>query len=323
MSKVIAGVLGLVLVAGCGGAGSPPGASSQDPTPGATPTASGPIAHGFFPASGLAEIRAVNLDGSQDRKLIDYSLGLNHADWSPDGRKIAVVAYMDNRYETWSIFVFDADGRNPVRVTQELGTAHSEPAWSLDGTRLLFSRIAFRPNDQFDSELWLVNADGGNPRLVVADGFAGKWHPDGTRIIYSSNKTGNHEIYTAALDGSGEQRLTDTSADESYPAWSPDGRQIVFCRSTGVWNSAASQPTREIFTMNADGTGARQLTENRAPDGNARWSPDGSQLVFSSDRAEPERYDVYVMNADGTDVRQVTHVPSGTRALSPVWRSTP
>ncbi len=72
--------------------------------------------------------------------------------------------------------------------------------------------------------------------------------------------------------------------------------------------------------MNADGTDVRQLTDNDACDDNPRWSPDGSLLAFSSDRAEAERFDVYVMEADGTNVRQVTHTPTGARAINPIWR---
>ena len=69
-------------------------------TPTHLPTLSGSgggvIAYGFGSASGQYQIRVINVDGSEDRKLIDFRIGLNHADWSPDGQKIAVVGYMDS-----------------------------------------------------------------------------------------------------------------------------------------------------------------------------------------------------------------------------------
>jgi TolB protein len=278
------------------------------------------IAYCYAPASGKMQINVINVDGSEDRKLIDSTHGVNHADWSPNGRKIAAVVYMDPSNTTWSTHVFNADGSNPVRLTQTSGAADSEPAWSPDGTHILFTRNNFISGYQFRSSLWLMNADGSDQHRVVTDGFAGKWSPDGTRLIYSSNKTGNHELYTSSIDGTDEQRLTDTADDESYPAWSPDGKQIAFSVSTGEWNAPESLGTYEIYVMNSDGTDKRQLTDNDAYDGNPRWSPDGSLIAFSSDRAGPEHFDVYVMDADGANIRQVTHTPPGARAINPIWR---
>ena len=165
-----------------------------------------------------------------------------------------------------------------------------------------------------------MKSDGSDQHMVVANGFAGKWSPNGTRIIYSSNKTGNYEIYTSNLEGGDEQRLTDTSANEAYPSWSPDGKKIALSLSTGEWNSNESTRTYEIVIMNADGTERRELTHNDAYDGNPRWSPDGTLIAFSSDLAESEHYDVYVMESDGTNRKQVTHTPSGARGINPVWR---
>ncbi len=299
-----------------------PGVSVVTPTPGLSGSGGGVIAYGFAQtsASGRHQINFINLDGSGDRQFVEYPIGLNHPDWSPDGQKLAMVGYMDNTYTTWSIHVFNADGSNPVRLTAETGAADSEPTWSPDGQRILFTRIDFTSSNQFNSSLWLTNADGSAQRMVVADGFVGKWSPDGMRIIYSSNKTGNHEIYTATPDGTNEIRLTFTDTNESYPEWSPDGSQIAFSVSAGEWNSNASLSTYEIEVMNADGSDLRLLTDNDSFDGMPRWSPDGSQIVFSSDRDEAEHFDIYVMNADGSDVRQVTHTPEGTTAINPVWR---
>ncbi len=279
----------------------------------------GTIAYTFTNGTNNMEIRLINLDGSADRSFTDLQVSVNHSDWSPDGQKLVLVKYMDRTFTTWSIHVFNADGSNLVRLTDTTGAADSEPAWSPDNGRILFSRVYFTTNNQYDSSLWLMNADGSDLHMVVADGFAGKWSPDGTRIIYSSDKTGNQEIYTSNPDGTDEIQITYTDTDESYPSWSPDGTQIAFIISSGLWNSDASVLTFEIYVMNADGSDWRQLTDNDALDGNPRWSPDGSQLLFASDRADAGHFDIYVMNADGTNVRQVTHTPAGTTAINPIW----
>jgi TolB protein len=248
--------------------------------------------------------------------LIEASVGLNHHDWSPDGQRIAAVGYTDS--STWSIYVFDVDGSDLTRLTNAPGLWDSEPIWSPDGTRIAFTRIY--PDQDDREEIWIMNADGSDPHWIGLEGFAAKWSPDGSRLLYTSARSGNYEIYTANIDGTDEQQLTRTTADESFPVWSPDGSQIAYSASTGGWNTVGNSQTYEIYVMDADGTNVRQLTDNTAYDGNPRWSPDGSLLVFSSDVAESGHWEIYVMNADGTDVKRVTHTPAGVTAINPVWR---
>lgn len=112
----------------------------------------------------------------------------------------------------------------------------------------------------------------------------------------------NGHIYIMNPDGSNQIRLTTDPANEQQPVWSPDGTRIAFAKE--VFYSL------QIFVMNADGSGATQLTNeghNYAP----AWSPDGAQIAFS-------RYGqgIFVMNADGTNVRQLT---TGTDDWGPDW----
>jgi TolB protein len=292
------------------------------PSPTHTGSGGGVIAYCYQPLTGssLHQIYAINLDGSDNRRLIEAPVGLNHHDWSPDGQKIAAVGYATP--STWSIYVFDVDGGDLTRLTNTPGVWDSEPAWSPDGTRIAFTRIY--PDQDDRQEVWVMNADGSEQRWIGVEGFAAKWAPDGSRFIYTSNRSGNYEIYTAKIDGTDEQQVTSTSANESFPTWSPDGGQIAYCASTGEWNTVENTDTYELYVMDADGTHVRQLTDNAAYDGNPRWSPDGAPgggfIVFSSDRAETGHWEVYVMNADGSNVRRVTNTPSNATAINPVWR---
>jgi Tol biopolymer transport system component len=79
------------------------------------------------------------------------------------------------------------------------------------------------------------------------------------------------------------------------PAWSPDGRKIAF-RSTRNGN-------RDIYVMNADGSGKRNLTRNAASDSRPSWSPDGRKIAFVSNR--DGRLEAHVMNADGSGQRSL------------------
>jgi TolB protein len=276
----------------------------------------GVLAYCYQPESGLHQIYTINADGSGNSKLINARIGLNHHDWSPDALKIAAVGYIDDT--TWSIHVFNADGSNLIRLTGTTGVWDSEPAWSPDGTRIAFTRTY--PNQNGRDEIWVMDADGSDQRWIGVEGFAAKWSPDGTRFVYVSSRAGNYDIYTVQGDGTDERRLTDTSANEAFPTWSPDGSRIAFSASTGKFNTIENTRTYEIFVMNADGTGAQQLTNNDVYDDYPRWSPDGRLIAFGSDRSASQHWEIYVMNADGADVRRVTTTPSNATAINAVWR---
>ncbi len=97
----------------------------------------------------------------------------------------------------------------------------------------------------------------------------------------------NDEIYVMNVDGSGQTRLTNNSAIDARPAWSPDGKRISF-QSTRDGNV-------EIYVMNADGSGQTRLTNNSAIDARPAWSPDGKHIAFQSLRDGD--LEIYVMNA--------------------------
>ena len=121
-------------------------------------------------------------------------------------------------------------------------------------------------------------------------------------------------------DGSRLSNLTRSPEHDFAPAWSPDGRKIVFTRSRDYYRRASV----ELYVMNADGSGQRRLTHTRGRhDGNpvwsypgsAVWSPGGRMLAFATKR--DGNFDVYVINADGSGLRNLTRNPA--RDSSDAW----
>jgi Tol biopolymer transport system component len=134
------------------------------------------------------------------------------------------------------------------------------------------------------------------------------WTIDGSRILFTSDRTGNRQIWVMDPDGMNQEQLTNDSAEDDDPEWSPDGKKIVF--------HSNRDGNFEIYVMNADGSNATPLTHDPAIDRNPTWSPDGSQIAFESYRANGNR-DVWVMNADGSNVRRLTEDPA--EDLDPAW----
>ena len=203
------------------------------------------------------------------------------------------------------IYLINSDGTGTIRLTAEPG-ADINPAWSPDGRK-----IAFASDRAGNREIFVMNADGTDPvRLTDHPGadYAPAYSPDGKRIAFVSDRDGHPQIYVMNADGTNLSRLSnDPTATAMDPAWSPDGKKIVYRgqRMEATW-------LINIYVMNAEGSGARSLTNFDAytSPGAPAWSPDGGTIAFGSG-------DMYLMNADGSQIRKF--LSGGTSTSSPDW----
>ena len=171
----------------------------------------------------IRSIYVMNTDGSGQTRLTDTGIDYSFFPrWSPDGRRIAFVAWSDRSYE---IYVANADGSGQTRMTEN-EVWDTAPIWSPDGRR-----IAFYSNRDGNNEIYVMNTDGsGQTRLTnnEAGDYDPSWSPDGRRIVFNSNRDDPdpdddnyiRSIYVMNADGSGVTRLTKTGRNRS-PLWSP------------------------------------------------------------------------------------------------------
>jgi TolB protein len=138
-------------------------------------------------------------------------VGASLVSWSPDGTKLAYVSTGLNGQHEDDVYIINANGTSPVRITQD-GVAKNSLAWSPDGAKILYSAI---------QSVYLMNADGTGITSPCA-GRTARWSPDGQRIIFVTDAfDGNEEIYSIRIDGADLKNMTQNPANDSDPDWGP------------------------------------------------------------------------------------------------------
>src|SRR5215472_7544178 len=256
--------------------------------------------------SGHSNVYTINPDGTGRRQLthVGKIQAAGAPDWSGDGAKIV---YESNQTGDYRIWVMNADGSGQTRLADDPGFADLVPAWSPDGTRILFSRCDDHVGFILACDLEVMSAAGTGMRRLAGGHWTyvrGQFSPDGRRIVVAADRGGLlNALWVMRADGTGLHRITRPTLEAFWPGWSPDGRRIVFTDNCCQGNS-------NIWTVRPDGTGLRELTHFGAPrqGGFASYSPDGRRIVRLAGGKCCQYF--YVMNADGSGLHSIrTGVP--------------
>ena len=180
------------------------------------------------------------------------------------------------------------------------------------------AQIAFSSNRDGNSEIYVMDTDGGNQRKLTNNrhgDWSPSWSPDGKRIAFVSNRDGHvidgiptSDIYVMDADGGNQQNLTNNPGRDSSPSWSPDGKRIAFHSD----RDNDRDHNIEIYVMDDDGGNLQRLTNNLTEDQYPAWSPDGKRIAFSARRDGHFEnqfgitYEIYVMDADGQNEQRLT-----------------
>ncbi len=244
--------------------------------------------------------------------------------WSSDGK---MIVFESNREgNTSQIYSMKSDGKEIKRLTKN-NFINETPVWSPNGKLIMYSSYL----EDGNNEIFIMNSDGTGIRQLTdhpsRDGHA-KFSYDGKKIIFNSqrdtnNNSGsaleiNYEIYEMNIDGSDVKRLTNFEGWDTFPSYSPNREKILWRRiiTDSISNIGYNS---EIFLMNSNGTNITNLTNHKSFDGYPDWSPDGKQIVFTSNRHGSLQ--LFVMQLDGSDVQQITSRANLEISSRPDWSS--
>jgi len=178
--------------------------------------------------------------------------GVIDAKISPNGNKIAFSLSVANSRDNNHIWMMDVSGNNLVKMTNIGGLQH-EPVWSPDGAWIYF----LSGDTSQNHDIWRVSTSTKQVEQITVDQL---YHFDvafseNNKMLYSNNRTGNYEIWVRDKNGKDEQ-LTNNSAIDARPTWSPDAKEIIFESSRAgvinIWRKALNKPAVQI-TYHKDG----------------------------------------------------------------------
>ena len=238
-------------------------------------------------------IWVMNANGSNPHQI------LTHAQWptfSPDGKQIAYFGRPEGKPE--GLYIANSDGGGAI------GPLVAGPGvccmnWSRDGAWIVYA-ITLRPHlGQPGGVIAMLKMDGVYKTIVNlgVEGNGPTFSPDGKQVLYSGSPPNISSLglmVVSAGGGAGRQLTTDNGGNAEY---SPRGDKIVY-------QAPDSAGHRQIFVINPDGSGKRQLTRGTSNDGQPTWSRDCGSIFWRSDQ-NGTAWAIYVMNADGTNPRKI------------------
>ena len=221
------------------------------------------------------------------------------------------ILFTSDRDGDFEIFVMNDDGSGVQQLTSNTNK-DSKARWAPDGRTIYFIRD--------DDEVWKMDRDGGNQQRVT-DGESVAVSPDGKTLaiarfvdFYSAR-----ELYLRDLATGHEIKIAQHTGDDYHPDFSPDGRQVVYANYFLYYGDYY----KNLYVVNTDGTGERQLTDydeyNPAWPDNPRWSPDGTRILFSN-HGQGQDDILQTISPQGTN--HMGYISSSVGSLlSPVWSS--
>ncbi len=272
-------------------------------------------------------------------KQITFGGSNAEAYFSFDGKQLIYQATKD-QYKCDQIFMMNVDGSNSKLISN--GEGRTTCAYFFpDGKHIIYASTYDDDSDcppradrskgytweVYDAyDIYIANADGSKAKkLAASNGYDAEAtiSPDGKHIVFTSSRDGDLELYVMDADGANVRRLTYDKGYDGGAFFSPDGKQIVYRAHHAVdsldikegeelLKEQLVKPSKmELFIINADGTGKKQITHNGAANFGPYFTPDGKKIIFASNINDPKGYnfDLFLIDCNGKHLEQITFAP--------------
>ena len=249
----------------------------------------------------VKRLAIMDSDGANHRFITNGQSTALTPRYSPDYSRIAYLSYADGNPR---IYVYEIDSGRQTLVTQSANPTFA-PRWSPDGRDILYS-MAVAGN----TDIYRVPATGGGTPVRLTDSpgidVGGSYSPDGSRIVFESDRSGSQQVYVMDADGSNQRRITFFGGRSATPEWSPRGDQIAFTHIAGDFR---------IAVMTPDGRNMRRLTDAWHDEG-PTWAPNGRIIQFFRTERNSGRTSIWQVDLTGGSERRL-ETPLG--ASDPAW----
>jgi len=249
--------------------------------------------------------------GGADQKIYE-AFELAGIDWSPDGNTIVFTA-REGGDSPHKLFSISLETRDVRQLTFSTDGEDLNPKFSPDG-----KSIAYVRSKNKTAEIFLIPAEGGEPRAVTSDNknIVGNiaWTTDSKNLIFGSNRTGEYRLWEIPISGS-EMRLIGGAGEPAFDvSVSADGKRLAYTRQDidfNIWRVP-------LENKKGDPTRAERIVSSSRPDRCPAISPDGKKISFVSSQTGGARQ-VWIAEANGKNAKQLTNFADGTLATRTIW----
>lgn len=249
----------------------------------------------------MKRLAVMDSDGANHRYLTSgQSMALTPR-YSPDYSKILYLSYLNGQP---SIYAYDL-ASNSQKLIARTGNPTLAPRWSPDGKWVLYSMAKGGTTDIYR----ISSAGGGTPQQLTHGpgiNIGGSYSPDGSKIVFESDRSGSQQVYVMNADGSNQQRISFFGGRSATPEWSPRGDLIAFTHIAGDLRVAVMTPA---------GRNMRYLT-NSWQDEAPTWSPNGRIVQFFRTAKGAGTASIWQVDLTGRNERKL---PTPVGASDPAW----